>query len=157
MSAVPKPLPGRIRPMTASDLKEIMAIEWRAYPFPWTEQIMVDCLRAGYCCRVLPDGGRIEAYGVLSVAAGEANLLNLCVRPESQRTGLARGLLAHLLELAQVQGAQTVFLEVRPSNVRALRLYQAAGFCEVGRRRNYYPGARGREDALVMAKELMEN
>jgi len=155
MSAVSRLFPVQIRPMTETDFNEVMAIELQAYPFPWTEQIMRDCLRVGYCCRVLADCGRIEAYGVMSVAAGEAHLLNLCVRPESQRTGLARRLLAHLLELARAQAVQTVFLEVRPSNVRAIRLYQAAGFCEVGRRRGYYPGARRREDALVMAKELI--
>jgi ribosomal-protein-alanine N-acetyltransferase len=91
---------------------------------------------------------------VLSAAAGEAHILNLCVRPELQGRGLSRQILDHLLELAHSRQARTVFLEVRPSNQRALRLYANAGFCEVGIRRGYYPASKGREDGLVLAKEL---
>jgi len=75
---------------------------------------------------------------------------------ELQGRGLSRRLLDDLLALAASSCAQTVFLEVRPSNQRALRLYANAGFCEVGLRRGYYPAAKGREDALVLAKELAE-
>lgn len=140
--------------MAYADLKEVMAIEVSAYPFPWTEIIMRDCIRVGYCCQVVESRGRIEGYGIMSVAAGECHILNLCIRPESQGRGLARRALQHLLNLARAAGAQTAFLEVRPSNPGAIWLYQTAGFCEVGLRRDYYPAEGGREDALVMAKEL---
>ncbi|NJN46240.1 MAG: ribosomal protein S18-alanine N-acetyltransferase [Candidatus Competibacteraceae bacterium] len=136
------------------DLEEVMTIETQAYPFPWTEGIIRDCLRIGYRCRILEIQGRIEAYGILSVGAGEAHILNLCVRPESCGQGLAHSMLNHLLDVARINTAMTIFLEVRPSNPRAVRLYQRAGFCEVGVRKDYYPAASGREDALVMAKEL---
>lgn len=140
--------------MTHADLKEVMVIEASAYPFPWTESIMGDCIRVGYRCQVVEVAGRIEGYGIMSLGAGECHILNLCIRPESQGRSLARRLLEHLLDLAQAGGAQTAFLEVRPSNPRAVRVYQMAGFCEVGLRRDYYPAEGGREDALVMAKEL---
>ncbi|MEE4377898.1 MAG: ribosomal protein S18-alanine N-acetyltransferase [Candidatus Competibacteraceae bacterium] len=154
MSAVPENFSGRFRAMGHFDLAEVMAIETQAYPFPWTEGIIRDCLRIGYRCRILEVQGRIEAYGILSVGAGEAHILNLCVRPESCGQGLARAMLCHLLDVARINSAMTIFLEVRPSNPRAVSLYQRAGFCEVGVRKDYYPATSGREDALVMAKEL---
>lgn len=144
----------RFRPMLKGDLNEIVAIEECAYTYPWSKTIFADCIRVGYDCLVLENNQRIDAYGIMSAAAGEAHILNLCVRPELQGCGLARRMLDHLLELARIRDAQTMFLEVRPSNQAALRLYAAAGFCELGLRRNYYPAKQGREDALVMAKEL---
>ncbi|HRD50842.1 MAG: ribosomal protein S18-alanine N-acetyltransferase [Candidatus Competibacter sp.] len=145
----------RFRTMLYTDLREVLSIEKRAHPFAWTDGILRDCIRAGYRCRVLENPHSfIQAYGVMAAAAGEAHLLNLCVRPELQGRGLARRMLDHLLELARSIEVKTVFLEVRPSNDRAVRLYSAAGFCEIGLRLGYYPAAKGREDALVMAKEL---
>ncbi len=141
--------------MLCADLKEVLAIEQRAYEFSWTEDILRDCIRVGYQCWVLETPhGFIQGYGIMSVAAKEAHILNLCIRPELQGRGLSQHLLRHLLEVAQQMETQTVFLEVRPSNLRALRLYTGAGFCEVGLRRSYYPAAKGREDGLVLAKEL---
>ncbi|MBK7544049.1 MAG: ribosomal protein S18-alanine N-acetyltransferase [Candidatus Competibacteraceae bacterium] len=155
MSALREPCVGRFRQMLPIDLKEILSIERRAYEFAWTEGIFRDCLRVGYQCRVLETPHSfIQAYGVMSVAVGEAHILNLCVRPELQGRGLSRQLLDHLLELAISLQAQTVFLEVRLSNQRALRLYASVGFCEVGLRRGYYPASKGREDGWVLAKEL---
>lgn len=154
MSAVPEIAPALFRAMTTADIEAVMEIEVRAYEFPWTGSIFRDCLRVGYRCRILEHQGRIEAYAVMSFGAGEAHVLNLCVRPESQGRGLARRMLDHLLEQVRIGGVQTVFLEVRPSNGQALNLYRLAGFCEVGLRRDYYPHTVGREDALVMAKEL---
>lgn len=145
----------QFRKMLYADLREILMIEKRAYDFCWTETTFRDCIRADYHCQVLEvPHSFIQAYGVMSTAAGEAHIFNLCVRPELQGRGLARRMLDHLLELAHTVQTQTVFLEVRTSNTAALQLYQAAGFCEIGIRHGYYPAAKGREDALVMAKEL---
>jgi ribosomal-protein-alanine N-acetyltransferase len=96
----------------------------------------------------------IEAYGILSVAANEAHVLNLCVRPTSQNQGFARHMLGHLIDVARINAAKTIFLEVRPSNQNAINLYQSVGFCEIGLRRDYYPNHHGREDALVMGMSL---
>lgn len=146
---------GQFRTMRYTDLREVLSIEKRAHEFAWTESILRDCIRAGYRCRVLETPHSfIQSYAVMSAAVGEAHILNLSVRPELQGRGLARRMLDHLLELARSIEVQTVFLEVRPSNSRAVRLYSSAGFCEIGLRLGYYPAIRGREDALVMAKEL---
>jgi [ribosomal protein S18]-alanine N-acetyltransferase len=155
MNALREPRIGQFRRMLHTDLREVLRIERRSYEYTWTEGIFRDCIRAGYHCRVLETPhGFIQSYGVLSTAAGEAHLLNLCVRPELQGRGLSRRMLDHLLELARTSQVQTVFLEVRPSNVRAIQLYDSAGFHEIGYRPGYYPAVRGREDALVMAREL---
>ncbi|QQS54247.1 MAG: ribosomal protein S18-alanine N-acetyltransferase [Candidatus Competibacteraceae bacterium] len=146
---------GRFRKMLYADLREVLTIEKRAYEFSWTESIFRDCIRVGYHCQVLETPhGFIQTYGVMSAAAGEAHILNLCVRPELRGHGLSRRMLEHLLELARTAEVQSVFLEVRPTNTAAVRLYHSAGFCEIGLRPSYYPAAGGREDALVMAKEL---
>lgn len=140
--------------MLRSDLVEVRDIEQRAYRYPWSKTVFLDCIAAGYQCRVLQTSQGLAGYGILSAAAGEAHLLNLCVCPRWQGRGLSRLLLEHLLQLAARQRVETVFLEVRPSNAAALRLYHQAGFCELGVRPGYYPAPGGREDALLMAKTL---
>lgn len=155
VQAGPGPAPV-LRPMCIDDLDAVLGIELRAYPFPWTRGIFEDCLRAGYPSWVLVDDDTIEGYAVFSVAAGEAHVLNICVDPQVQGRGHGRRLLHALLHLARGRGAQRLFLEVRPSNRGALALYHAEGFNEIGRRPRYYPAHSGREDAIVMAMELLE-
>jgi ribosomal-protein-alanine N-acetyltransferase len=140
--------------MRPEDLPVVAAIEREAYPFPWTEGIFRDCLRVGYCCAILEISDATDGYAVMSVAAGEAHLLNLCVRPSRQRCGLGTDLLHWLLDRARREGAREIFLEVRPSNVPAARLYERAGFSRVGLRRNYYRADNGREDAVVLSRSL---
>ncbi|KRA17742.1 MULTISPECIES: ribosomal protein S18-alanine N-acetyltransferase [unclassified Lysobacter] len=143
-----------LRPMREEDLDAVHAIEIRAYEFPWTLGIFRDCLRADYPSWVLYRKDRILGYFLMSLAAGEAHILNVCVAPEQQGHGYGRRLLHALLQVARGRGAQRVFLEVRPSNPGAIALYHAEGFNEIGRRPRYYPARDGREDALVMAMEL---
>lgn len=141
--------------MTGDDIGRVMAMEVLAYPYPWTAGIFNDCIRSGYACWLLEGDGGLLGYGVLSVAAGEAHLLNLCIGPQAQGQGLGKHLLGKMIQLARWHHAQRVFLEVRPSNPAALALYERAGFNEIGRRPNYYPARSGREDALVLALELL--
>ena len=142
------------RPMRATDLTEVIEIEQRSYPYPWTRLIFSDCLHAGYSCWVCERQGIIQGYGIISIAAGEAHLLNLCVRPESQRQGVGEKMLVQLVALARRHDAEIIFLEVRESNAAARRLYDKAGFNELGSRKDYYPAADGREDALILARVL---
>lgn len=143
-----------MRPMRENDLDAVIAIEQRAYPFPWTRGIFRDCLRADYPAWVLQLDGGVIGYGVLSIAADEAHILNLCTDPDAQGRGHGRRLLRSLLQIARGRGVRRMFLEVRPSNPHAIALYHDEGFNEIGRRPRYYPAKDGREDALVMAMEL---
>ena len=142
------------RPMQSADLTEIMEIEQRSYPYPWTRLIFSDCLHAGYSCWICERQGIIQGYGILSIAAGEAHLLNLCVRPESQRQGVGEKLLVHLTTLARRHDAEIIFLEVRESNAAARSLYDKMGFNELGTRKDYYPASGGRENGLILARVL---
>jgi len=144
-----------LRAMREVDLPAVMAIEQRAYAFPWTQGVFRDCLLANHPAWVLVEDGAIIGYAVLSVAADEAHILNLCTAPEMQGRGHGRRLLRALMQLARGRGAHRVFLEVRPSNGPAIALYHDEGFNEIGRRPRYYPAREGREDALVMALELL--
>ena len=142
------------REMTLADLEAVLKIESRAYTFPWSRGIFADCLMAGHCCRVCSIEGRVVGHAVLSAAAGEAHLLNICVQRDQQSRGIGRAFVHHMLHKAKLLGAETLFLEVRPSNTTALALYDSLGFLQVGTRKDYYPAALGREDAFVLALRL---
>jgi ribosomal-protein-alanine N-acetyltransferase len=154
MSAAAEICVPRVREMQPEDVAEVAAIEQASYEFPWTEGIFRDCLRVGYCCRVLQEGETLIGYAVLASAAGEAHLLNLCVRIERRRAGFGNFLLDHMLELARADRAQRIFLEVRPSNQAARELYRRAHFEQIARRPRYYQAPLGREDALVLSRDL---
>jgi len=154
MSAIAKSTSDALRPMQLGDVAAIMDIERRVYPFPWSEGIFRDCVHVGYCCWVHTQGGQIAGYAVMSIGAAEAHILNLCVAPEQQGGGIGSQMLLHLLELATQHQASAVFLEVRPSNAKALKLYHALGFQDVGIRKDYYPDHKGRENALILERKL---
>ncbi len=143
-----------LRPMRRADVEAVHGIERISYPFPWSRGIFSDCLRIGYCCRIAELGREVCAYSILSAAAGEAHLLNLCVAPAHRRSGLGALMLQGVTVDATLLGARRLFLEVRPSNAPAMALYHAAGFRTIGRRPGYYPADAGREDALVMVRHL---
>ncbi|HEY1889041.1 MAG TPA: ribosomal protein S18-alanine N-acetyltransferase [Steroidobacteraceae bacterium] len=143
-----------VRPMTEADVAAVFAVERASYQFPWSEGIFRDCLRVGYVCRVLALRNQVIGYGVMSVGAGEAHILNLCIAETHRCRGLGGRMLAYLLERGATAGMSEAFLEVRPSNTAAIRLYQAIGFEQVGMRRGYYQAVGGREDAAVLRLTL---
>jgi ribosomal-protein-alanine N-acetyltransferase len=144
-----------LRPMHENDLDAVMAIERCAYPFPWSRGIFRDCMAAGYPAWVMHEHGLLTGYGMVSLAANEAHILNVCVTPEQQGRGLGRHLFRALLKLIRDAKCERIFLEVRPSNTHAMALDHSEGFNEIGCRPRYYPGHNGREDAIVMAMELV--
>jgi ribosomal-protein-alanine N-acetyltransferase len=143
-----------LRPMRRADLRVVASIEKAAYEFPWEPQTFRDCFNVGYCCWIGEKAGEVVSYGICSVGAGEAHVLNLCVAPHAQGNGYGRTMLEKLMDVAKNHKADSVFLEVRPSNPNALKLYRQLGFNEIGTRKDYYPARNGREDALVMARVL---
>jgi ribosomal-protein-alanine N-acetyltransferase len=143
-----------IRGMQEADIAPVLRIERAAYAFPWTEGIFRDCLRVNYTCRIAEIGVVTVGYAILSVAAGEAHLLNLCVADAYRCRGIGRRLLAHVLLAAGNAGAKEAFLEARPSNISAIRLYQSLGFTQIGMRRGYYQAVEGREDAIVLKRRI---
>jgi ribosomal-protein-alanine N-acetyltransferase len=153
MSAVLKPQI-ELRPMTEADLPAVLAIENAIYAFPWTQGNFRDSLAAGYCCSAYVCDGELIGYAVVMLAADEAHLLNLSIAAARQRQGYGSRLLHCVCAGARGNGARLLLLEVRPSNLAAIRLYQHHGFQQVGLRRDYYPDQGGREDALIFSLPL---
>jgi len=144
----------RFRAMTPFDVPAVGAVERASYPYPWSEGIFRDCLRVGYLCRVAEHAGTVVAHGIVAMGAGEAHVLNVCVADGMRGRGIGRRMMLLLLERSAQAGMHEVFLEVRPTNLHAIALYQSLGFNEVGRRRGYYQAEVGREDALVLKLSL---
>jgi len=141
-------------PMRDTDLDQVMALERRIYAFPWTRGNFSDSIASGYSAWLMKEGGVLIGYAVMLLVHDEVQLLNISVAPECRRVGFGTTLLRHLAAMAQARGAKRMFLEVRPSNAAGLALYRRQGFARIGERRAYYPAAQGREDALVLAKDL---
>lgn len=154
MSAVLNLSDYSLRPMTLDDIAQVIEIEGRAYVYPWSKGIFEDCLRVGYLCWVFEAAGRVQAYAILSIMAGDCHVMNLSVDPEVHGQGVGRTVLRQLIEIARNYRVETMLLEARPSNAAALKLYTTEGFNEVGTRKAYYPARRGREDAVILAKAL---
>ena len=133
-----------------------MKNEKGVYEFPWSIGIFQDCLKVGYCCWILEQDDMVSGYGIMSVLTREAHILNLCIKPDLQNNGLGKEMLDYLIDLAKVHHADVMFLEVRPSNGHALKIYERVGFDEVGNRKDYYPAKFGREDAVILAKQLTD-
>lgn len=146
----------RLRKMDHADLPVILKIEALNYEFPWPEGIFKDCFRAmnytNWVC--LGADGQIIGYCIISIAVGEAHIMNISVSPHFQRQGAGRKMMEHLIEYARPR-AEKIFLEVRPSNPGAIDLYRKIGFHEIGLRKNYYPAKNGREDAIMFELDLV--
>lgn len=144
----------QFRPMTEADVDEIMRIEPQIYSHPWSHGNFIDSLRSGYASWVLLAGAEIIGYSLMMLVLDEAHLLNLSIAKSHQKRGLGRLLLEHMIAVAKRHGAANMFLEVRPSNISAISLYENIGFNEMAIRRGYYPAQQGREDAVLMGLAL---
>ena len=140
----------QLRPMQMADLDAVMVIEPTIYTHPWTRGNFSDSINSGYSAWVLEANQTIIGYALLMMVLDEAHLLNLSVAKQQQKQGLGRYLLEHMLQIAKNHKAANMFLEVRPSNISAIALYENMGFCEMAVRRGYYPALDGREDAVLM-------
>lgn len=158
MASLPKPQTGIVewRPLRSSDVTYVAVLEQQIHAAPWSAVNFRDALAAGYSALVGEREGRIVAFGVMMMAPGEAQLLNLSVVPDARREGLGRTLLRRFVAMAGRLGAAQIFLEVRVGNAPAIALYEDEGFVRIARRARYYPpDANGvREDALVMRRDI---
>lgn len=144
-----------IRQLIDTDLPQLLALEEATQTEPWSEAAFKRCFEAGYPGWVIAEAEALLGFVLLSIAAGECHILNLCVAPAHQRQGLGRRLLDYALVFAKQQGAGIAYLEVRRSNQAAIGLYRMENFKQVGERQAYYPLPHGKsEDALVFARDL---
>ncbi|ADB51318.1 ribosomal protein S18-alanine N-acetyltransferase [Conexibacter woesei] len=149
MTATSTPL--KIRRLTYADLPQVIALERRAFPTPWSLAMFVLELSksTGICLAALRDG---ELLGHLICSRYDTvwHIMNIAVDPDARRQGVASAMLEQLVERigGNSGGGAQVTLEVRPSNDGAIALYERFGFLSAGRRRRYYQD--NGEDALVM-------
>mgnify|MGYP001554455029 CR=1 FL=1 len=141
--------------MTPGDLSAVMDIENNNHPYPWSKQIMSDCFKENYISYVYILDGEIIGYLVQTFAADESNILNVCVESRFRSNGFADQLMHKAINCCREMKNSSIFLEVRASNAPAINLYHKHGFVEVGVRKGYYPTEQGREDAIVMALEIL--
>ena len=149
-----------IRKMKDTDIAAVSRIEKLTHIQPWSENVLTDCYHSDYLCLVAEENDHqkeLKGYIILSQVLDEAHLLNLCVSLKYQGFGLGRELTARGIKEVVKRGARKMFLEVRRSNMRAIRLYESFGFSEIGIRTNYYQGSSLSEDAVVMALVLPVN
>ena len=146
-----------IREMNLEDLSDVFFIEKKAYPFPWSKSLFEQAITSTKYCCVVELNNSIIGYAIISFVVGEAELLNICIDPDQQGKGYANTLLSHITEYAAEADNHEMYLEVRVSNSSAIHLYEKMGFNEIGRRKNYYPGKDGREDAILMALPLFKD
>lgn len=146
-----------VRPMTQADLPVIAALDAQCYPFPWTLGNFADSLHSGYRCCVYEYNQTIIGYVVLMKVIEEAHLLNITIAPDSQGQGLGRKLMQHVIARVRQDCVQWLWLEVRPSNLIARKLYESMDFEFVAVRKNYYPAVDGREDAVILRLAVNEH
>ena len=150
-------IPVELRTMIHDDISEVSDIERRSYDFPWSHGVFHDCLLAGYICIVLVREERVVGYSILSVAAGEAHILNLCVDPGFRQLGYGEKLLDEILSRVATEDVHEMFLEVRPSNEKAVALYRKKGFRQIASRPAYYQATEGRESAAILSKRIKKS
>lgn len=144
----------QISALTVADLTAAWHIEQASHAFPWTPKTLASNQGERYLNLKLTVNDTLAAFAITQTVMDEATLFNIAVHPDFQRRGLGRSLLQHLIAELEQRGILTLWLEVRQSNQPAIALYQALGFNDVSVRRNYYPAAVGREDAIIMALPL---
>ena len=146
----------QVRAMQSTDIDSVYAIESTAHRAPWGPDVFRDCVLVGYDCRVLeiiePSGVEMVAYVVNRYYDNICHVLNLCVAPDHQQKGYGRFLLQQVIDYPAQSAIDSVLLEVRPSNIIALALYQTMGFQQVGIKPDYYKDEAGLEDGFVLQK-----
>lgn len=133
--------------MTEKDLASVMVIENQAYPFPWTSGNFRDSLKAGYEMWVLQEHGAMIGYMVWMRVLGEAHLLNFTLSPARHGHGMGSWMLQSFIGQVRSHAMERILLEVRPSNTRAIGLYEKYGFKKIGLRHGYYPNSAQQKDS----------
>ncbi len=137
--------------LTPADLTRAFEIEQASHAFPWSEKTLATNQGERYLNLKLEQQGKMVGFAIVQTVLDEATLFNIAIDPAHQRQGLGRILLEEILSQLEARDVFTLWLEVRASNRGAISLYESLGFNEVSIRRNYYPAASGREDAIIMA------
>lgn len=136
--------------MTEAHLDEVVRIEALSFYEPWSHACVQSSLNKDGCFVALDSAGAVVGYVIFSYIFDEGELLRIAVHPLHKRKGIASLLIRQILNIAKARKIKHWFLEVRASNSPAIRLYEKFGFTVMGRRKSYYKGPHGKEDAITM-------
>ena len=140
--------------MSDIHIKDVLSIERKSYNYPWSEKIFSDCIKNNYLCRILELDNELIGYLISSIIQNECHIMNLCIKNDFRGLGYGTFVLNELHSELRKLKCKIVFLECRPSNEHALKLYNGQGYNEIGIRKNYYPAQNGYEDAIMLAKNV---
>lgn len=144
----------RFLPMRLEDLDMVYDLETDAYQFPWTKQIIRDCILYNYDSYSVFFGDRIIGYVISKISYPETHILNLTVNSKFRKNGVGTTLIQLIIDDARIRNSRDIILEVRSSNTAAQSLYKKLSFQRIGLRKDYYESKDGREDALVLRLKL---
>lgn len=142
----------------ATAIPQLMAIETACHSHPWTLNTMSSCIGGRYFNLAAFNGDTMVGFYIGEKAGPDFTLMDICIAPSEQGKGIAKQLLNQFIDYGEQQNAENLFLEVRESNIPAIKLYENAGFIEMSVRKNYYPSdnpaKNGFEDAILMGMAL---
>jgi len=141
-------------PMHIDDLEYIYKLELESYSFPWTKEILRDCILYKYDSYSVFIDDTLVGYIISKISFPETHILNLTVDINYRNNGIGQALIELTINDARIRNSQDIILEVRSRNLIAQTLYSKLGFEKIGIRKGYYDSENGREDALVLRHKL---
>ncbi|MFT5162911.1 MAG: ribosomal-protein-alanine N-acetyltransferase [Alteromonadaceae bacterium] len=146
-------------PLTREDIDAIYQIECACHAYPSSRKVFDGCFNPRYRCFKMTNAdvdGKAQVIGfyIAELVLDEMTLQNICISPQRQGKGYGKQLMTHFVQIAKSEKVTQLWLEVRESNTAAIKLYDQFDFAEAGKRKDYYPGENGREDALLMGAFL---
>ena len=141
-------------PMHINDLECIYKLELESYSFPWTKEILRDCILYKYDSYSVFIDDTLVGYIISKISFPETHILNLTVDINYRNNGIGQALIELTINDARIRNSQDIILEVRSKNLNAQALYSKLGFEKIGIRKGYYDSENGREDAFVLRLKL---
>ena len=143
-----------IAPMTINDLDDVYKLELESYTFPWTKEILRDCILYNYDSFSVFFNNKLIGYIIAKITYPETHILNLTVNESFRRKGIGKSLINIVIKDAKLRKSEDIILEVRANNLEAQSLYHKLNFKHIGIRHSYYESNNGREDAYVLKLKL---
>ena len=143
-----------IVPMTIDHLSDVFNLEVKSYDYPWTKEILRDCILYQYDAFTIYFNSILAGYIISKISRPETHILNLTISSDFRKNGLGKSLIQLIINDSVIRGVEDIILEVRVNNSNAISLYESLGFKKVGTRKNYYESKEGREDAYVLKLKL---
>ena len=141
-------------PMGIKDLNKIYDLELESYNFPWTKEILRDCILYKYDSFSVFFNENLVGYVIAKIIYPETHILNLTVKKNFRKKGIGKSLIELIISEARLRNSENILLEVRVGNIVAQSLYEKLNFQIIGTRKNYYESENGREDAYVLKLDL---